>query len=88
MEHDNKIEIFFRLETLKLKEEIQDLYIYQDFNTETFDIRYNDEIEFPKDLFKQYKKKTGKLFVFDNIRDIKSEFSIKEGLVKFTFINN
>ena len=87
MEHDSEIEVFFKLETLKLKEEIEDLYIYQDYNTRTFDIRYNDELKFPINLEKAFWKKYGKVKnYFDIIEDIKAEFNNKEKLVKLTYI--
>jgi len=87
MEHDSEIEVFFKLETLKLKEEIEDLYIYQDYNTRTFDIIYNDELKFPINLEKAFWKKYGKVKnYFDIIEDIKAEFNNKEKLVKLTYI--
>ena len=87
MKHDSKIEVFFKLETLKLKEEIEDLYIYQDYNTKKFSIFYNDELKFPVNLEKTFWKKYGKIKnYFDIIEDIKVEFSNKEKLVKLTYI--
>lgn len=86
MEHDNKIEVFFKIDTLKLKEEIEDLYIYQDNNKSEFSIYYNDEIKFPVNLQKVFQKKYGKVKnFFGIIEDIKAEFNNKEKLVKLTY---
>lgn len=85
----NKIEVFFRLETLKLKEEIQDLYIYQDFNTGTFSVYYNDELKFPVNIQKTFYKKYGKVKnYFDIIEDVLVEYRKEEKLIKLTYVLN
>ena len=80
------IEVFFKIDTLNLKEELQDLYIYQDNIKGKYEIYYNDEIKFPVNLEKAFWKKHGKVkCYFSIIKDIKAQFNIKENLVKLTY---
>ena len=81
------VEVFFKIDTLNLKEELQDLYIYQDNIKGKYEIFYNDEKKFPVNLEKAFWKKHGKVKSYFNIiTDIKVQFNIKENLVKLTYI--
>jgi len=78
---------FIKISSLKLTEEITDLYIYKNNMTKKFSIYYNDEIKFPYNLEKGFYKKYGKIKnFFDNIEDIEADFNTKEDLVKITYI--
>ena len=81
------VEVFFKIDTLNLKEELQDLYIYQDNIKGKYEIFYNDEKKFPVNLEKAFWKKHGKVKSYFNIiTDIMAQFNIKENLVKLTYI--
>jgi len=84
-EETKQIEVFFKINSLKLKEEIEDLYIYQDCIKSEFSIFYNDELKVDIDLYKILKKKTRKLENFETIKDIKIQFNNEEQLVKIIF---
>jgi len=87
MEPKTQIDVFIKVDSLKLKEELTDVYIYQDFNTKTFSIFYNDEIKFPINLEKAFWKKYGKIKnYFSLLKDIKVDFNIKDNLVRLTYI--
>jgi hypothetical protein len=80
------VEVFFKIDTLNLNEELQDLYIYQDNIKGKYEIFYNDEKKFPVNLEKAFWKKYGKVKSYFNIiTDIKVQFSNKENLVKLTY---
>ncbi len=86
MPEEKTFEAFFKISALNLKEEITDLYIYQDFNTSKFTFMYNDEIKFPINLEKTFWKKRGKVKNYFNlIEDIKAEWHYKEDLVRLTY---
>jgi hypothetical protein len=86
MPTEDTIEVFFKLDNLKLKEPIEEIYIYQDNIKEEYSFFYNDEIKFPVNLEKTFWKRYGKVKkYFDIINDIKAEYSKKEQLVKVTY---
>ena len=84
---EKDIEVFIKVETLKLKEKLEELYIYQDNIKSEFSIYYNNEIKLPFNLEKGFYKKYGKIKnFFDKIKDIKVQYSDEENLIKLTYI--
>jgi len=80
------IEVFLKISSLKLKEEIEELYIYKDCIREEYSFYYNDEIKFPLNLEKSFMKKAGKTKTFfKDVEDIETKFNIKEDLVQIIF---
>jgi len=89
MPEETEIEVFIRTETLKLKEKIQEIYIYKDCIKEEYEFMYNDELKFPVNLQKTFYKKNGKIKqFFDIIEDIKAIYSEKENLIRITYFLN
>jgi hypothetical protein len=83
---EKNIEVFLKIDSLNLNEEITDLYVYQDNIKSEYQIYYNDEKKFPLNLEKAFWKKYGKVKNYFNIvKDIKSEFNYKENLIRITF---
>lgn len=63
-----------QIKSLNLKEELNEVYIYQDCNTRRFHPYYNDEIKLPINLEKMYWKLFGKTKdYFSEVEDIKIE---------------
>jgi len=82
----NEIEVFLRMDSLKLKEEIEEIYIYQDNIKSKYEIFYNDEIKFPFNIEKGFYKKFGKIKnFFEFIADIEVKFSKEENLIKIIY---
>jgi len=83
---NKEIVSFIKISSLKLKEEITDLYIYQDNVSGLYSVFYNDEIKCPINLEKAFYKKYKKIKnFFEFVKDIKIEFSIKEDLIKIVY---
>jgi len=84
-----EIVVFIRTESLKLKEKIQEIYIYKYCIKEEYEFMYNDELKFPVNLQKTFYKKYGKIKqFFDIIEDIKAIYSEKENLIRITYFLN
>jgi hypothetical protein len=81
-----EVVVFIKIETLKLKEKIEELYIYQDNIKNKYKFYYNDELQFPFNLEKGFFRKFGKVKnFFDIIEDIKAIYSEKENLIKVVY---
>jgi len=77
------------IRNLKLNEEITEdslIYIYKDSNTQKYSIFYHDELKFPLNLEKLYRKNTKEKFRFSEIEDINVKLNFKENLIRIEYI--
>jgi hypothetical protein len=73
--------------SLRLKEEIEEIYIYQDFSTEKFSIYYNDEIKLPINLEKTFWKKYKKVKnYFSILSDITVQLTEDKKIIQILFV--
>lgn len=74
-----EITILKPLSDLKLKEQIEDVYVYMDFNKKSIEPYYNDEVKLPLNLYKLMQKafpnKNIKVKTFfESLKDIKIKY--------------